>query len=205
MEMFAYPSKLSFNIEESNNESPKKLDFEIIMGNNNSIDSMHTKKATETDPSDEKTVPVFSELETNNLSLDFINERLDFLEKNFTKVEASSINSFENRIYNQDFLQTTWSFSIPSDNHVNDNDIEAEIILSESFKNNATNSKSIISKKDVDKEHCRKYREKNKKNRKKSEQELAKKIYLNGRLKKRIFLLNDLIELFKCICSFRTI
>ena len=205
MDILSYTSKFDHNFNEiSNGVSEILKELETIIGNNDLIDSVDKKKVIETNPSDENSTPIFTDLETKDLSFEFINSQLDFFEKNFHKFDTLDVIHFNSLENNPDFLQSTWSLTIPSDLKIKDIDTHSEI-LSESFKNNAINSKSIISKKDVDKEHCRKYREKNKKNRNKSEQELAKRIELNDRLKKRVYLLNNLIELFKCIGSFRTI
>ena len=203
MEILSFTSKFCFNTEETNNEvSQMSKELEIIIGNNDSSDSINKQKITETTPSHIKTVPILIELEKNNFfdnPFGYNNNEFNFFERNFTKFETTDINSLE---YNPDFLQSTSSFSFPSDLNVNENFTDTEM-LSESLKTNPMERKSKISKRDNDKDHCRKYREKNKKNLNILEQELAKKTKLNDRLTKKINLLNNLIELFKCISSFK--
>ena len=196
--MFSYSSSFRFNFDETTNGVSEILnELDKIIGSVDSSDII-TKQ---TNFSGEKKVLLFNEPELNN-SLDHIDNQLDFIEKHFTNVEPSYIDLFEN---NQEFLQSTLDLSIPSDLNVNDNDID-RIMLNGSFKKNAIhrkNRKSRILKKGFDKDNSRRYREKEKKIQSKLEQELIKKSELNDFLKKKVNLLNNLIELFKCICSFR--
>ena len=196
--MFSYSSSFRFNFDETTNGVSEILnELDTIIGSADSSDILNKK----TNFNGEKKVPLFNEPELNN-SLDHIDNQLDFIEKHFTNVEPSYIDLFEN---NQEFLQSTLDLSIPSDLNVNDNDID-RIMLNGSFKKNAIhrkNRKSRILKKGFDKDNSRRYREKEKKIQSKLEQELIKKSELNDFLKKKVNSLNNLIELFKCICSFR--
>jgi hypothetical protein len=201
MEMFSCSTNLCFNFDETTNGVSELLnELEKTIGNAGSSNITNKQNIF----SGKKNVPLFNETELNN-SLDFIENQLDFIEKHFTDVEPLCIDSFEN---NQEFLQSTLNLSISSDLDVNDNDIDRSDSTKSkgSFKKNVINRKnrkSRISKKDVGKDNSRRYREKEKKIQNKLEQELIKKSELNDFLRNKVNLLNNLIELFKCICSFR--
>ena len=207
MEMFSFPNTLNFNFDETNNEvSDLFNELDKIIGNNDSSDSVNIAKVIVTDPGDEKTISLLTELESDDLlnnSFSCIQNQFDFFEKNFTEAETSNIIHSQSFEENQDSLQSAWSLSTPNDITEIDNNIDTKL-LNVSFKSNEINKKSRNSKKSSPKDHSRRYREKEKRIQRKLEQEFKKKSELNDRLAKKINLLNNLIELFNFICSFKT-
>ena len=195
MEIFSFQNTIY--LDETNNEVSGILnEIDFIIGNNDLSDSINEQKVIETNISDEKTIPIFTQLDN---SFNYIDNKLDFFEKHFASVESSSdINSFEN---SQESLHSTLNLCTTSDSNVNDIDTT---MLNESFKNNAIKRKPRNLKKGVAKDHSRRYREKEKKIQRKLELELNQKSELNDFLTKKVNLLNNLIELFKFIYSFKT-
>ena len=195
MEIFSFQNTIY--LDETNNEVSGILnEIDFIIGNNDLSDSINEQKVIETNISDEKTIPIFTQLDN---SFNYIDNKLDFFEKHFASVESSSdINTFEN---SQESLHSTLNLWTTSDSNVNDSDTTT---LNGSFKNNAIKRKPRNLKKGVAKDHSRRYREKEKKIQRKLELELNQKSELNDFLTKKVNLLNNLIELFKFIYSFKT-